>query len=45
MPIAIAPIAAGISVFGITINPAIFAFLLVIGAWGLLNILEFRRFD
>ena len=39
------PILAGITIFGITINPAIFAFLLVILGWGLLNILEFRRFD
>ena len=39
------PVLAGISIFGFSINPAIFAFLLVIGGWGLLNILEFRRFD
>ena len=38
-------ILAGIEVFGISINPAIFAFLLVIGGWGLLNFLEYRRFD
>ena len=38
-------IQAGIKVFGITVDPALFAFLLVIGAWGLLNILEFKRFD
>lgn len=41
----ISPVLAGISVFGISINPAIFAFLLVIGGWGLLNFLEYRRFD
>lgn len=39
------PIAAGISIFGISVNPALFAFGLVIGAWGLLNLLEYRRFD
>jgi|GEM_PF-1353295 len=41
------PIASGgISIFGLfSINPAIFAFLLVIVPWGLLNIIEFRRFD
>ena len=40
------PIAQGISIFGLfDMNPALFAFVLVIGAWGLLNILEYRRFD
>lgn len=37
---------SGISIFGLfTINPALFAFLLVIGLFGILNIIEFKRFD
>lgn len=38
-------IQAGIKVFGLNVDPALFAFLLVIGVWGLLNIIEFKRFD
>jgi hypothetical protein len=40
------PIASGISIFGLfDMNPALFAFLLVIGVWGILNLIEFKRFD
>ena len=39
------PILSGIAVFGYPIPAALFAFILVIAGWGLLNILEFRRFD
>jgi len=36
----------GISLFGlVSINPALFAFLLVTIVFGALNILEFKRFD
>jgi len=37
---------SGISIFGLfNINPALLAFLLGIGIFGLLNILEYKRFD
>jgi len=40
------PIASGISVFGLfSMDPALFAFSLVIIGWGLLNLIEYRRFD
>jgi len=36
----------GISIFGLfSMNPALFAFLLIIVVFGGLNILEFKRFD
>ena len=35
----------GISVFGLAINPALFAFLLVALIFGGLNFLDFKRFD
>ncbi len=36
----------GISIFGLfSLNPAIFAFLLVVLLFGGLNLLEFKRFD
>lgn len=39
-------IQAGISIFGLfTMDPALFAFLLVAVIFGGLNILEFKRFD
>lgn len=39
-------IQSGISIFGLfTMNPALFAFLLVTIVFGGLNILEFKRFD
>jgi len=39
-------IQSGISIFGLfSVNPAFFAFFLIIGLFGLLNILEFKRFD
>lgn len=39
-------IQSGISVFGLfTMNPAMFAFGLIILVFGGLNILEFKRFD
>ena len=38
-------IQAGISVFGISIDPALFTFGLIALVFGGLNILEFKRFD
>jgi hypothetical protein len=39
-------LSGGISIFGLfTLNPALFVFLLTIGVFGALNILEFKRFD
>lgn len=39
-------IQSGISIFGLfSMNPALFAFLLVTIVFGGLNILEFKRFD
>ncbi len=39
-------IQAGISIFGLfNMDPALLAFLLGIGVFGLLNILEYKRFD
>jgi hypothetical protein len=38
-------IQAGISIFGITVDPALFCFGLIALAFGGLNILEFKRFD
>ena len=35
----------GINVFGLSINPALFAFLLVAVLFGGLNYLDFKRFD
>ena len=35
----------GFTVFGIGINPALFAFLLVAVVFGGLNFLDFKRFD
>jgi hypothetical protein len=35
----------GISILGFSINPALFAFLLVAVLFGGLNILDFKRFD
>jgi len=43
--IAAAVFGAGIKVFGINVDPALFSFLLVGGIWGLLNFLEYKRFD
>ena len=39
------PILAGIKIFGISVPPALLAFGMVIVAWGVLNLLEYRRFD
>lgn len=36
---------ASIDIFGIHFNPALLCFLLVFGVFGLLNIIEFKRFD
>lgn len=37
---------SGISIFGLfSVNPALFCFILVIGLFGGLNLLEFKRFD
>lgn len=36
---------AGISIFGLHIDPALFAFLLVTILFGGLNFLEYKRFD
>ena len=36
---------AGISIFGLHIDPALFAFALVTILFGGLNLLEFKRFD
>ena len=36
---------AGVSIFGLPINPALFAFILVTVLFGGLNILEYKRFD
>ncbi len=39
-------IQSGISIFGLfDMNPALFAFALAFLAFGLLNLLEFKRFD
>lgn len=38
-------IAAGISIFGISVDPALFTFGLIAVIFGGLNILEFKRFD
>jgi len=39
-------VSGGISIFGLfSINPALFAFLLVTIVFGGLNIFEFKRFD
>jgi len=38
-------IQAGISVFGISVDPALFTFGLIALVFGGLNILEFKRFD
>jgi len=38
-------IQAGISIFGITVDPALFCFGLIAVIFGGLNILEFKRFD
>lgn len=39
-------IQAGISIFGLfNMDPALLAFLLGIGIFGLLNVLEYKRFD
>ena len=38
-------IQAGVKIFGISVDPALLAFGLAFGAFGLLNILEFKRFD
>jgi len=35
----------GFNIFGLSINPALFGFILIIGLFGGLNILEFKRFD
>jgi len=38
--------AGGLSIFGLfTLNPALFAFILVALLFGGLNLLEFKRFD
>ena len=36
---------AGISIFGLTVDPALFAFGLIIVVFGGLNLLEYKRFD
>lgn len=36
---------AGISIFGIPVDPALFAFILVTVLFGGLNFLEYKRFD
>ncbi len=37
---------AGISIFGLfSMDPALFAFLLITVVFGVLNILEYKRFD
>ena len=36
---------AGISIFGLHVDPALFAFFLVTALFGGLNLLEFKRFD
>lgn len=36
---------AGISIFGQSVDPALFAFVLVTVVFGGLNILEYKRFD
>ncbi|MDA8888716.1 hypothetical protein OAP52_03765 [Hellea sp.] len=41
----LAIIQSGISVFGISIDPALFCFGLIALIFGGLNILEFKRFD
>lgn len=38
-------IQSGISIFGLSVDPALFAFGLIILVFGGLNILEFKRFD
>ena len=38
-------LSGGFAVFGISINPAMFCFLLIAIIFGGLNILEFKRFD
>jgi len=35
----------GISILGLSINPALFAFLLIALLFGGLNIIDFKRFD
>ena len=35
----------GFSVFGLSINPAMFAFFLIIALFGGMNLIEFKRFD
>lgn len=39
------PLQAGISIFGIAINPAILAFLMVFILFGVMNFIEYKRFD
>ena len=36
---------AGISIFGLPVDPALFAFILVTVLFGGLNLLEYKRFD
>jgi len=38
-------IQAGISILGLTVDPALFAFALVTIVFGGLNLLEYKRFD
>ncbi len=39
-------LSGGISIFGLfSLNPALFAFIITIGLFGGLNLLEFKRFD
>lgn len=38
-------IQAGINVLGVSVDPALFAFILVFVLFGLLNYLDFKRFD
>lgn len=38
-------LSGGITILGLSINPALFAFLLIAVVFGGLNIFEFKRFD
>lgn len=38
-------IQAGVKVFGVSVDPALLAFGLAFGLFGLLNFIEFKRFD
>lgn len=38
-------IQAGVNILGLSVDPALLAFGLAFGLFGLLNILEYKRFD